>query len=493
MREEDEVYYDFYYEEPPRSWWSILWQMVKVFLRLPFMLLGALVKALVWLIPKVNWQALGNLMRRSLKEAFWFLADVLGTLLERTLPEAEERPSSRLRSARRAMRRARPDITGDPKLIALGLMIPLMVGVLGGYTFWQVRAWQGRRFEHLVEQAAEKEALARTGKSEAGKTLRQARRLLDGALRLRPEHREALALREKVQAQLDELNKVERLYWLPLLRTLPGGPSFEGRVVVHGPYVFVLDREADKVYGYLLDEMGDKLKDPKTDILLTSKGAPRGDAAVGDLIDITWAGKSLFILDGGGAWLRYDPPAGLTVLPIKGLESWQWPWRIAGYGDTLYLLDPPANRVLKYSPTVTSYHLPPTDYLAPQTIVDLREAQDIAIDGCIYVLLKDGIILKFWQGLRIPFEVRGIDQPLRAPKAIYTSRETSSVYVADAGNRRIVQLDKDGRYQHQILPQEGDGVFDDLKSIYVDEVRNKLYILSGNKLYMAALPQEGTQ
>jgi hypothetical protein len=33
------------------------------------------------------------------------------------------------------------------------------------------------------------------------------------------------------------------------------------------------------------------------------------------------------------------------------------------------------------------------------------------------------------------------------------------------------------------------GVFDQLKSLYVDEIGSKFYILSGNTLYMANIPE----
>ena len=123
--------------------------------------------------------------------------------------------------------------------------------------------------------------------------------------------------------------------------------------------------------------------------------------------------------------------------------------------------------------------------------MNLSGAVDMAIDGAIYVLHQDGRIQKFVGGQPEEFQITGLDEPLKNPTAIYTSldEEVQYLYIADAGNKRIVQLSKDGQFIRQLKPRVEDGiVFDNLQSLYVDEIGEKMYVLSGNSLYAPNLP-----
>jgi DNA-binding beta-propeller fold protein YncE len=77
--------------------------------------------------------------------------------------------------------------------------------------------------------------------------------------------------------------------------------------------------------------------------------------------------------------------------------------------------------------------------------------------------------------------------------AVFTApdEEVQYVYVADAGNQRVVQLEKDGRFMRQFKPREGEAVsFANLQDIFVDEIGGRLYILDSNNLYVANIPSQ---
>jgi len=113
----------------------------------------------------------------------------------------------------------------------------------------------------------------------------------------------------------------------------------------------------------------------------------------------------------------------------------------------------------------------------------------MAIDGHIYILYADGRVARFLGGQPAPFELAGLHEPLRSPTAIFTDEDAEFVYVADAGNRRIVQLDKEGHFVRQFRPAE-EGAFDRLRGLYVDEKGGRLFFVSGNALYLADIPTE---
>ena len=150
------------------------------------------------------------------------------------------------------------------------------------------------------------------------------------------------------------------------------------------------------------------------------------------------------------------------------------------------MLDPSLNQILLYDP---DYGGLPEDYFPPPGEVDLAGVVDMAIDGQIYILYADGRILKFLGGQPAPFELTGLYEPLQNPTALFTSEEAKFLYVADAGNNRIVQLTKEGRFLRQFKAGEG-AAFDQLKGLVVLEKYNLLYFISGNKLYVTNIPAE---
>jgi hypothetical protein len=68
--------------------------------------------------------------------------------------------------------------------------------------------------------------------------------------------------------------------------------------------------------------------------------------------------------------------------------------------------------------------------------------------------------------------------------------EGDRLYLADAGTGRIIEYTKDGTLVRQFRPREGD-ILKDARSIYLDEAAGALYILTGNRLYKANLPEAG--
>jgi hypothetical protein len=195
----------------------------------------------------------------------------------------------------------------------------------------------------------------------------------------------------------------------------------------------------------------------------------------------------LLILESGGL-LEYNPSWGLVPLEIANTETWVLPTAVGSFFGNFYILDPQAGQIFRYLPSTEDYSVPPQNYFPDDVAVDLAGAVDMAIDGFIYVLYADGSIRKFEGGLPVDFQVTEIDKPLGRSTAIYAAPddEAQYVYVADAENKRVVQLNKDGRFVRQFKPRDEDSVdFNTLRSIFVDELGGKLYLLNDGALYIA--------
>jgi hypothetical protein len=388
------------------------------------------------------------------------------TLFRRILPGTEtpeQVPTRRVVQARRPP--AAAERKGNKVMVALAIAIPLIVALL----------------------------VTASDKPTARGLLHEAQGLLTEAQMLQSEDPVAGGLQGEIQATLDEINNVVPLYWIGALQKYDDPGSDPSRVIVSGIDIYVLDKGTDRVYKYLLNEVGDGLQDMDVDPVLLRKGDQRGDIVVSDLVDMVWmpvgSGRqtsNLLVLESGGALLEYDPVFGLAVLPVGDKDKWRYPQLIGSYFGNFYLLDSQSNQIFKYLPTADGgYSNPPEPWF--QIDVDLAGVVDVAIDGYIYLLYADGRILKFMGGELEPFEQTELDKPLRGPTAIFTSpdEETKSLY---AGNGRIVQFSKEGQFIRQFRTAEA-GVLDQLKNLHVDEIGSKFYILSGDTLYMANIPE----
>ncbi|MFB0534224.1 MAG: hypothetical protein ACETWR_04500 [Anaerolineae bacterium] len=421
------------------------------------------------------------------------------TLFKRILPGAEtpeQVPARRVAQARRP--RAAAEAKGNRVMVALAIAIPLIVALFVGVVYWQWGEARKARFAELVEQAEARHALALSAsdKPTARKLFHEAQGFLAEAQTLKPEDPVVGGLQGEMQAALDKINNVVKLYWIGALQKYDDPGSNPSRVLVSGIDIYVLDKGTNRVYKYLLNEIGDGLQDLDVDPVLLRKGDQRGDIVVSDLVDMVWmpigGGRqtsNLLVLESGGSLLEYDPIFGLTVLPVGDKDKWRYPQLMGSYFGNFYLLDSQSNQIFKYLPTADGgYSNPPETWF--QVDVDLAGVVNMAIDGYIYLLYADGRILKFMGGELAPFEQTELDKPLRGPTAIFTSpdEETKFLYVADTGNGRIVQFSKEGQFIRQFKAAEA-GVFDQLKSLHADEIGSKFYILSGNTLYMANIPE----
>ncbi|MFQ6001279.1 MAG: hypothetical protein ACE5LG_06380 [Anaerolineae bacterium] len=426
---------------------------------------------------------MGERLRGSLSA----LAQALGTLTRRMLPEEYAReprakPSARQARGERLSRKQRRNL-----FIILGLLLVVGIVALWGASRWRAREAQEALFQDIMTQAEERltQALAATDPSAAREFLAAVQSLLAEAKEMKPHHPDIEGLESKVLERLDELDHVTRLVLRQPLE-FPETRSEPLRVVAQDNDLYILDEGVDRLYRYRWSEAARTLQTPPEGaIIIDSKEQ-------GELLDIVWlepgGGRergTLLILKSDGL-LEYDPLKGLSSLSVVETASWQEPQRAGGFEGNFYLLDAGAKRILKYLPTGRGYDSAPLHYIVE---AEFENAVDMAIDGDIYVLLAEGVIMKFTAGERKPFVVEGLEEGFSNPQAIFTNPGTDHIYVVESG--RIVELNKEGRFVRQLRPSRGEEeAFQELSTVFVDEGRRRLFILSGKRLYLADLPME---
>lgn len=202
---------------------------------------------------------------------------------------------------------------------------------------------------------------------------------------------------------------------------------------------------------------------------------------------ITALWPKVFILTTAGI-IQADTSSKKQGLVIKADSEWLEPIDLANFGGNLYLLD--KKGIWQYSPFAPV----PTGATAGQALfsskknwlkseVDLNQSISLAIDGVIWVLKKDGTILKLVRGVRENFTITGLSQPLAKAKAIFTDADQKFIYILDG--LRVVVLGKTGEYQAQYP-------WSDLEAtgLAVSEKAGKIYLLSGANIYAFEIKKE---
>jgi hypothetical protein len=383
--------------------------------------------------------------------------------------------------------------------LAIGIPIVLLITVILAYRTFGTDA----RFRNLIAQAEERVSLAQAAGSSAEPSRLHWEAALEhaaAAVELRPDDQVAAALQAQAQAALDALDGIVRLQPILLAEFGPGIVS--RRLAVHGQMVFVLDPANGWVSRLTLNQAGNGAVEPGGTTIV-QKNQSIGDGVVGDLVDLAWVDlasgrqtSGLLVLEQDGALVSYDPTwegaGGVLQLQRSFLGQPPEAPRIVGtYEGRFYVLDTALNQVRRYEPRGDTYPERPDHYFVVQPPRPLSDVLDMVIDGRIYLLHADGAILKFLRGDPEPFDVRGLPGDLSQAVALAVDADSSSgtIYVADRGGvpetGRVVALTPDGEFRAQYY---GDGAFDALEAVAVDEAVRRMYVISGGRLYVASLP-----
>lgn len=145
----------------------------------------------------------------------------------------------------------------------------------------------------------------------------------------------------------------------------------------------------------------------------------------------------------------------------------------ATYNNRLYTLAPSVNQLYR-SNTAPNYSVfsPWISDEAP----NLANAQDLAIDGSIYVLFPDRIDLYNSGRLARPnLALDPLDPPLANAQQLWLTADSNKIYILES--ERIIEFEKSGKFRQQyIIPGKT------LKDILVDSQQRIGYILTDNEV-----------
>ncbi len=430
----------------------------------------------------VNWERVGKTTNRTLNLTVSGLLSFILLLVRLVLPGTPARTNILPRRA-----------TSDPLWVkALALVLPLLFIGLAGARYMQTVNSRDAQLNTLVSQADTivKQAEVNPDKTEARKQLTDALKLVNEARAIR-DTQKARAVLYTIQDQLNEIDGVAVLYFLPSVASL--GNAQLRQIAATDQDVFMLDG-ASRVFRYVVNDVSGVSNPESGDGVILKTGDKVGNTTVGAiklLVSAPRQDKANIVAVTDNAFLWYDLEAKQwSAQTMSDAKNWGDLRAIESFGGNVYLLDAKNNQIYRYTPTANGYSAQATPYFPENSTQDLSQAVDMAIDGDIWILNSDGTVLRYRGGTQIQFELGVLPTPLKTPVAIFTRPEVDSLYIADAGNQRIVEFDKNGKFVRQFEPYaEKSDVFQNLKDFTVNDAKRKLYFINTTAAFMANLPK----
>jgi hypothetical protein len=389
-----------------------------------------------------------------------------------------------------------------PAILALAIPILVAIIVTGVY----LRRGNAQRFAEIKTEMGQNIGLAEAAAPQEMRNYYESvLTLAEEAEALRPNDGEVARLRKEAMTALDDLDGVTRLQGEILYEYAPETnltavtlqEGFEGGL-------FTLAGDSS-VYYHLTDESYTELEGEPTEIVFSEKAL--GSHIVGNVIDMIWrpAGTAvtrdgLAMLDTSGALLTYYPNNKDTRAAPLGLSSiWQIPQAMTTFDERLYILDAGAREIWKYFPEGDGFVIKEDEQiLILDSSADLSTAIDIDLyseDGSLVVLYNDGRLRYYdTRSGRVQWDEQellangGLTLPLERPTAakLVGKGLNASVFVADPGTGRIIQIARGGRVIAQYRADDiaGQDLFRNIHEFAVAEGPLRIFVTDGNQLYV---------
>lgn len=416
-------------------------------------------------------------------------------------PVSPSSPPPKARPALEPLAWPPPATGGRARLfITLAVILLCLVPAVVGTLYWRQAAVGAAEAEQLVKLAEARYATAVQALDQEDTTAARALLTEAAAFLRRAEEISGRTERSAELAQLIERDRmaVERITFLygltvPLISFPPERTPQQFMVI--GPDLYILDAGRNEILYYRLGPDGESLTSPEVQVVLRM-GETVGGVAVGKPIDLAWQPpipgyddkSSLLVLDDNNHIFRYNHQVdGASLLRFGDAPQWIKATQIETYLGRLYVLDEGANQIYRYD--VGSYSNPIAWFQAP-TLVNLSNLAAMRIDGDIWLLYRDGKVVRYRSGEQLPFSLDNRITPPAEGTDLWVGQDgDDAIYLVDRLLERILVFNKEnGAYLEQFQAAEG-APLRNLRAIFVDRAHSVQYILAGNNLFQERLPR----
>jgi hypothetical protein len=389
----------------------------------------------------------------------------------------------------------------------LAIIIPVLVAIIVTSVFLQ--RGQVEEFSRIKEEMNQALIQARNAGDDpnmAAEYYNQVLILAAEATTLRENDLEVARLRNEALTELDGLSGIARLESKQLYQFSDGSvlSSIALGDELNGD-VYLLDSANGIVYRLDTDDTFETFITPEPQNILFNEQAV-GNHVIGEMIDLIWRPRGqavtqegLAVLDGAGALISFIPTFAQSQATPLGLASeWGNPTQMTTFDERLYVVDTGSEEIWRYFPDGGNFTLNDTQRsVAFSDEADLGQVVDLAInniDGSVVLLYQDGRIRHFADGRLLWDESdllsNGLTTPFVAPTSIKIAGrgQVSSIFVADPGSDRIVQISFGGTFlaQYKALDAAGQELFSRANDIALLDTPLRIFVAAGDELYMVS-------
>lgn len=359
--------------------------------------------------------------------------------------------------------------------VAFALILMLAIGSFLLTDYRKKEEAKLKFYENALGQAREKmdqaEILLINNEPEAKDLLMEAKNIALGVKNSYPKlNNNATAIFDKIQNQLDIADHVSRIdnpkVAIDLSQTEK--PADAAEIIKINKNYYTFDKSGNSIYK--IDFIDKKISAVQTENSGIEK--LKLSTALNKTEEIVFVQDSnkIAVLDTNKEKLNILDSGLLDNLPnIKDISS---------FGNYIYILDPASNQI--YKSQRTSEGFSKTEPWMKDREISLESAISIAIDGSIYILKSDGVVEKYLTGNKKPFSIEKLSEPIADRSKIYTEPDLKNIYIIDPKKNRIILFNKGkGSLKKQYTSND----FNNLKNVVVDEKKNKMYVLNGEKIF----------
>lgn len=154
----------------------------------------------------------------------------------------------------------------------------------------------------------------------------------------------------------------------------------------------------------------------------------------------------------------------------------------AAFAGNIYVLDRSQNQIIRY-PGNEGVFGGGSGWLGEGVNVDLSDANNMVIDGSIWISFEDGNMVRMTQGNLDIFDPQGIVPEIDRVDYIYTESDLANIYILERAKGRVVVLDKEGEFVGQYLSDQLKNTF----AIVASEQGKKIVFPIGGELFTFGL------
>jgi len=372
-------------------------------------------------------------------------------------------------------------------LAAIAVLLPIIVSVAVGTLYLQFSGEIDR--QQLRKAAIEAVSLAEQSREPAAIKANWPAALV--AIRAFEEKNPGETIfedaRRKARTQLDELSKVKRVEAV-VLSPLEAG---QHRIAASAFGVYVMNNTKGTGQYFVVNPDRTSINGKGFEM---SAAPAMSDAAI-EMQDVAWATTTGAkwrtegaVIIGKKSLAEYSSATGQIAplpMPPDGITSLVQSQAGEIYNNTVYVLDSGIGQIWRFrlSDINPSDGLVKTDPYFGNGFDPLKQSVDLAIDGAIYVLQRNGAVLKYFNRQPQPLAFSGVPDPIEQPVALAASGidpSVGSLFIADAGTGSIFEFTKAGQFVQQFRGQADD--FVDLHDMSLDIGTNTLYVATSTKL-----------